>query len=248
MTKNKHKSTNMCHLMTLTGELSILNPSFEQANGFWPRLATCGSDPLARAEGARDQRGCEEALALKTDLDRGDPPDLAALIERFRPSVVVALPASPSRTRSPRTRKKQHERERQDRRCPFRADVGPTGLPGIKMIWAALPTTADKGLACGRFPGPLDEQEIVERNRTRGFQFKWQIWQLSLRDGSSTAANRRTHVGAGRASIVATPGVSGPRSRGHAGSAGFLDDRKGPFGTRALIPTAGGAEATPNNS
>ncbi len=47
------------------------------------------------------ERGCEAelALALQADLDRGVLPDLAALVERFRPkdaavpNVVVTLPA-----------------------------------------------------------------------------------------------------------------------------------------------------------
>ncbi len=41
-------------------------------------------------------------------------------------------------------------------------------LPGIKLIWAALATTADKeGWAAARFLAALAEQEMVERNRRR---------------------------------------------------------------------------------
>ena len=41
-------------------------------------------------------------------------------------------------------------------------------LPGIKLIWAVLATTADKeGWAAARFLAALAEQEMVERNRRR---------------------------------------------------------------------------------
>jgi hypothetical protein len=51
--------------------------------------------------GLAHERGCEAelALALQADLDQGVLPDLATLIERFRPNseawpaVVVTLPA-----------------------------------------------------------------------------------------------------------------------------------------------------------
>src|ERR1700734_2964259 len=46
--------------------------------------------------------------------------------------------------------------------------LGELRLPGIKLIWAALATTADKeGWPAARFLAALAEQEMVERNRRR---------------------------------------------------------------------------------
>ena len=44
--------------------------------------------------------------------------------------------------------------------------LGELRLPGVKLIWAALATTADKeGWPAARFLAALAEQEVVERNR-----------------------------------------------------------------------------------
>ena len=46
--------------------------------------------------------------------------------------------------------------------------LGELRLPGVKLIWAALATTADKeGWPAARFLAALAEQEMVERNRRR---------------------------------------------------------------------------------
>src|SRR5271168_318003 len=46
--------------------------------------------------------------------------------------------------------------------------MGELRLPGIKLAWAALATTADKeGWPAARFLAALGEQEIAERNRRR---------------------------------------------------------------------------------
>ena len=75
------------------------------ARAFDALLAALGERPACRVMvgilALAHERACEAglALALQTDLDRGVPPDLAALIERFRPKdaavphVVVTLPA-----------------------------------------------------------------------------------------------------------------------------------------------------------
>jgi hypothetical protein len=75
------------------------------ARAFDALLAALGERPACRVMvgilALAHERACEAglALALQADLDRGVPPDLAALIERFRPKdaavphVVVTLPA-----------------------------------------------------------------------------------------------------------------------------------------------------------
>ena len=46
--------------------------------------------------------------------------------------------------------------------------LGELRLPGIKLAWVALATTADKeGWPAARFLAALGEQEIAERNRRR---------------------------------------------------------------------------------
>jgi hypothetical protein len=89
------------------------------ALAFEALLAGVGERPACRAMvgilALVHERACEAelALALQADLDQGLLPDLAALIERFRPEDAAwptsssRCPPSPSTTKSPSTREKR---------------------------------------------------------------------------------------------------------------------------------------------
>ena len=123
------------------------------------------------------ERACEAelALALQADLDQGVLPDLAAMIERFRPkdvawpTVVVTLPslAIYDQIAIERGSSGMNAIDKIDA-ARIELMLGELRLPGIKMTWAALAATADKeGWPAARFLAALGEQEMAERNRRR---------------------------------------------------------------------------------
>src|ERR1700734_1708088 len=78
--------------------------------------------------------------------------------------------AIPRHLRSDRDKRWRSGMKATDKIDAARVDLllGELRLPGIKLIWAALATTADKeGWPAARFLAALAEQEIVERNRRR---------------------------------------------------------------------------------
>src|ERR1700678_3552601 len=78
--------------------------------------------------------------------------------------------ALPRHLRSDRDKRWRSSMKATDKIDAARVDLllGELRLPGIKLIWAALATTADKeGWPAARFLAALAEQEMVERNRRR---------------------------------------------------------------------------------